>query len=396
MNIAPTNEPQPGPIQRNTLIDRERIRGASRMIPEGTDVSTVTPEQIQQVAADVELFAKTHKISQKDIGRAIGYKSPGVISEFLKGTYKGAVAQLAMDLEGWLVEEEHRRSQPATTQFVWTNVAMEIKAVAGYCLDKRKVGMVYGPDTSGLGKTTALRAIHQELGPRRSALVTIDKVDANPTGVLVKILKALGLSDNGSNKNRFERICDHLAGRAHLLLIDQAHNLRGAKDDKPFYHLMDLYDRVGSAQLWCGTADLVAYLTRQRAKNADESLAQVCSRIFPRVDLMESLRLSNGDGGEPLVTIDQVREMFARNKLKLTSAAARFLCELANQPDSGCLRLCVQMVEYATMLAEFRRAASIDVPLLQEALRKGLTSDRAITILAKSHNEPIKAIARSA
>lgn len=382
------------PDAREALIGRERIRGASRMIAEGTDAAAVTDEQIKQVADDVELFRRNHKIPNKEIARAVGY-SPGVISDFLGGKYAGNRAQVAIDLENWLVEEEGRRSRPETTQFVWTNVALEMKAVANYCLDKRKISLVYGPDTSGVGKTTALQAIHQELGPRRSSLITIDKVDANPTGLLKKICRGIRKDDNGTNAVRFARIVSHLTGRSHLLLIDQIHNLRGAKEDKPFYILADIFDATKTAQLWCGTADLVSYLQRQQTRNADESLAQIRRRIFPYVDLMESIRSGGeGGGGDLLVTVEQVREMFARNKLKLTATAARFLCEICNQPDSGAVGLCVQVVEYATMMGEVRRASSIDLPLLKEAMRRGFSPKRTDALFNSMAQEQPRPMAK--
>jgi DNA transposition AAA+ family ATPase len=105
-------------------------------------------------------------------------------------------------------------------------------------------------------------------------LATIDKVDANPTGLLKKLLRAVRKDDNGSNAQRKDRLVEYLSGRQHLLIIDQAHNLRFSKDDKPFYILADLYDATGTAQLWCGTADLVNYLQRQQRRNGDESLAR--------------------------------------------------------------------------------------------------------------------------
>src|SRR5690242_949469 len=178
------------------LIDRERIRGASRMIPEGTDAKAVTDEQIAQVAADVEAFRCSFKppISKHAIAKATGY-SPGVVVEFVKGTYNGNRGQVAIDLESWLVEEEQRRARPQTTQFVWTNVAMKIKAVANFCLDRRRIGLIYGPDASGIGKTTSLQAIYQEMGPRRATLCTIDKVAANPTGLLKAICSAMHIDD---------------------------------------------------------------------------------------------------------------------------------------------------------------------------------------------------------
>ena len=264
-------------------------------------------------------------------------------------------------------------------------MAQQIKAVAGYCVDKRTIGLVYGPDTSGIGKTMSLQAIHQEIGPRQSALVTIDKVDSNPTGVLSKLCQALHIQDRQTNKMKFDRIVATLKGRKHLLLIDQIHNLRFAKDDKPFYILTDLYDATQSAQLWCGTADLVTYLNKQRQRQHDESLAQIRRRIFPRVDLMEMLESGGSDGkGQPLATIDQVREMFARNKLKLSASATRFIMGLINTPDEGGIGTCVRLVEYATMLAEMTRGVtSIDTPLLKQAMRHSMTTERAIVVMQK-------------
>jgi DNA transposition AAA+ family ATPase len=373
-----TDTPEPFDA-RGALIGRERIRGASRIIAEGTDAARVTAEQVTQVAADVEIFCRTHKIARAVVAKAIGY-SPGVVSEFLKGQYKGAVGQVAIDLDAWISLEEERRNRPQTTQFVWTNVAMEIKAVAGYCLDYKKIGLCYGPDTAGIGKTTALQAIHQELGPRRSSLATIDKVDANPTGLLKKLCRSMHVDDTGTNKRRFDRLVAALSGRSHLLMIDQAHSLRWAREDRPFYILSDLFDATKAAQLWVSTADLVTYLQRQQTRNLDESLTQVRRRVFPCVDLMESLR-GGGGGGKMLISVEQVREMFDRNKLRLTGAASRWLCAICNQPDSGAVGLCVQVVEYATMMGEIKGLTTLDVPLLQESLRRGFSPKRADALL---------------
>ena len=372
-------------IASDALLDRERIRGASRMIAADMDVKNVSKEQIDAVANDLALFCKTHNIKYVAAARAIGY-TPGVISEFAAGHYAGNEAKVAMDVEAWLVDEEKRRSRPATTQFTWTNVAIQIKSVASHCMETKKIGLVFGPESSGIGKTTALRAIHQELGPRRSSLVTIDKVDANPTGMLRKIASAIRVTDSGSNHQIFERICGKLDGRDHLIMIDQIHSLRGSKDDRPFYILADLYDRTRCAQLWCGTSDLAAYFNRQMRRSLDEPLAQLRSRIFPYIDLMAVLR-NKGGGGKLLVTIDQVREMFAKNRMRLAQPAAHFLFEICNLPDGGSIRFCVQIVEFATMLCEERNLKVIDLPLLKEAMQLGFSPQRSERLMAEIENE---------
>jgi len=363
------------------------------MIAEGTDAAAVTPEQIRQVADDVEAFCRAYKVQRVVIAKAIGYTG-GVISEFLNGKYAGNEGKIAIALDEWLVEEEQRRSKQQRTVFVETAVVKQIFSVATYCLDFRKVGLIYGPETSGLGKTMAMQAIYQKMGPRRATMITIDKCDANPTGLLKKIIAGMRLENTGSNAQKMRRIVEHLNGRSHLLMIDQVHNLRFAKEDRPFYYLMDIYDASQTAQLWAGTSDMVAYLQRQQAKTIDEPLAQIRRRIFPVIDLMASTA-AGGDGGEPLYTIDDILEMFSTFKLKLTHSAAKWLRAFACVPGSGALGACVNFVEFATMLGESRRVKEITIALLKEAVVCGLTSERSSWVLRETEQMMGSAVARA-
>lgn len=387
MSDGHTNSPDP-------LIQRERIRGASRMIPEGMDASKVGLDRIDQVRTDLDTFVRHYKVSIAEVAGALG-RSPSVISEFLKAKYAGNNEQLAKDVDEWLADEENRRSRSQTTVYTETNVALLIKSVVSYAKEKGRISLIYGPDTTGIGKTTTLRAIWQLLGPRQCTLVTMDKVDASPTGMLVKLCRAMRLNDNGTNRGRQERIKSFLRARpdlsptkspdqvrrSHVVLIDQIHNLRYAKDDKPLYILNDIYDATGVGQVWCGTADMVHYLQKRRAKEADESLGQIRSRIFPAINLIE--RVEKSEGGSPmLATTEQIREMFSKNQLKLTGTAARFLCTLANIPDEGGFRVCECLVEYATEIGMQRRATQLDIDHLREALQITFSSDRFDLLVA--------------
>ena len=378
------------------LIGRERMHGSSRAIAEGTAPEQVTEEQIAQVAADVESFRRAYKIDSKTIAENRGY-SESVISEFLKGKYPASGSRVAIDLDSWLVEETEKRSRASTTQFTRTNVAMLLKATANYCLDHQSIGLAYGPQTSGIGKSISLQAYYEELGPRRCALVRLDKVDASPTGLLKKIASAMKIDGPFSVLRKFNKIVDRLKGRSHILLVDQIHNLRFAKNDKPLYMLADLHDATKTAQLWTGTSDIVAYLDRQRMRNVDESLAQIRRRIFPCIDILEAVGPANGGAGAALFTVEQIREVFAKNQLRITSAAARFLTKLCNTPDSGSLGLAERLVEYATMLAGTAAhcASEIDTPLLLLALRCCVSSARADLVIRDIEETPVTAVARA-
>jgi hypothetical protein len=151
--------------------------------------------------------------------------------------------------------------------------------------------------------------------------------------------------------------------------------------------LTDLHDATKTAQLWCGTADIAAYLQVQQRKQGDESLAQIRSRVYPICDLVQALSSPEygGSGGPMCVNADQVRQMFAKFKLKLTPAAVRFAVHLANTPDSGSLRTLKQIVKFSILLAQAAKRNSIDVDLLKGAMARGLTNDRAEMLLSRMH-----------
>jgi lambda repressor-like predicted transcriptional regulator len=380
-------------IVNDPLIARERIRGADRVIPAFVHESQVTQEHIDTVIVDALSLVQLSKMTIAELAKSIGYDA-STLSSFLNGSYPKNRGPIAIELDRWLSEEHARRSKPTTAQFCWSNVAMLIKSTASYALDHRSIGVVYSPDSAGFGKTTSLRAIAQEFGPRRCSLITIDKVDASPSGLIRKLCTALKIGNTpgrGSIRALFERIVEKIRGRNHLLLVDQTHNLLlSAKNDRCLYMLCDLQDATAetAGQLWASTTDIVSYLDRQQSKRAFESLAQIRRRLFPVVDLLADTR--DGNGGEPLFTVDQIIEIFAKNKMRLVGGAPRFLCKIANTPDGGGIGLCVRMVEYATWLCEQRRLPGIDESLLREALRRGLTSARADLLAIRMPDAPAR------
>jgi hypothetical protein len=363
---------QPNKPIIDVLIDRERVIGATRMFLDGKDAATVTQDEARLVIQQVELYIKDRKLSRKDVARAIGV-SPGVISEVLASKYQGDWRSVILQLDRWLDQQAKADDAPGGTKFIWTSVANEIATVAKLVSQLRKIGLVYGPDTPGIGKTMALEALNQVLPG--SMLITIDKAHANPTGLLRAIARVLRITDGRRNATLYDRIVEKLKGTPRLLMIDQIHNLRHAKDDKPFYYLTDLWDRTKAPQLWCGTADLAAYFRRGKARG-DESLAQIASRITYVRDLMQrTAEPKDGGRGEPLVTVEDVIKMFASNKIKITTDAIRMLWSIACLPESGSLRTCANLVLIATIIAEQLGHTSIDVKLIKAALKDSVQSE---------------------
>jgi hypothetical protein len=365
----------------DVLIDRERVIGATRMFLDGTDAASITEADARLVIQQIELYLKQQEITRKDLARAIGC-APGVISEVLAMKYRGDWRAMILQLDRWLDQQAKAALAPSGTSFVWTSVAEEIDTVARLVTQLRKIGLVYGPDTPGIGKTMALEALNKVIPG--SLMITVEKVHANPTGLLRAIARALRITDGKRNATLYDRIVEKLRGTPRLLMIDQIHNLRHAKDDKPFYYLTDLWDRTKSPQLWCGTADLAAYFRKGQAKG-DESLAQIASRITYVRDLMQRTRdPKDGGRGEPLMTIDQVQKAFAKNKVRLATDAIRFLWSLACLPDSGSMRTCANLVLIATITAEQLKLNLIDVKLLKAALRDSVQSETFQSLVHES------------
>jgi DNA transposition AAA+ family ATPase len=329
------------------LTDETRINGASRMIADNTPPEAVTSDDAHAVIQNTLAYIEQSGITRTAIAKSLGVAA-STLGQVLNSKYIGAWQQILIDLDRWLEEQQRRDAAPKASSFVWTKVAQEIRTVADMASTLKTIGLVYGPNTSGIGKTMALHAI--EATKTGSILVTAETAAASASGLLRSICKALRLGDGGGKHAMNARIKQVLAGTSRLLIVDQIHTLCGARGDEPLYILSELWDMTKSPQLWCGTADLVAYLDRGQAKGS-QTLAQIRRRIGISRDLMQRTETQGGDG-EPLFTVDEIRSVFAKNKMRLAPDAARYLCELANLPDSGALGACTNLVIMATKINE--------------------------------------------
>ncbi|MGE5609797.1 MAG: AAA family ATPase [Bacillota bacterium] len=331
------------------LMEQGRIRGESRMIPEGTESQFVTAEQSEAVKTAVLAY-----LGQADIRRTAVAKDLGIANTtlglVLNGKYNGNWQQIILDLDRWLEERQKRDAVPKVNTFVWTNVALEIRDVAEIASRLKTIGLVYGPKTSGIGKTMALKAIAAE--KPGSIYVTVEKAASNASGLMRAVAHALRIGEDGSHQQLYRRIKGILAGSARLLIVDQIHNLCCSRDDRPLFILTDLHDATEAPQLWCGTVDVVNYLRRGQERGR-ETLAQIRRRIGIRRDLMQRTQSSGSGGrGEPLFTVEEIRKIFGRNKMRLAIDAAQYLTRLANLEDSGALGTCHYLVRATTLAHE--------------------------------------------
>jgi hypothetical protein len=355
------------PIEQ--LIQEARVLGPTRVIRD-PDPAKVTREQAEQVAAAVRAFRARTGVSNSYIGRAVGIYADDV-SDVLLGRLRGTWQQTVCDLDRWLEDEHAREQAPKPATFVKTRVAEEIYTVAEAAISLRTIAVVHGP--SGIGKTLALRAVAAE--KPGTVFVSVETAAATGAGIIAALAKALRANTRPrylSARHVLDRVKDTLAGAPRLLIIDELHKLcsgNAGSDDKPLHVLRDLFDATGAPQLWSSTTDVVAYLERRQANGGREPLAQIRRRIGVARDLTE--RTTGDDGGpsgQPLFSIEEIRAVFAKSKMRLSPDAARYLAALANVPDSGALGAAVNLVTMTSKLHE-RRADTLTADMLRASQR---------------------------
>lgn len=367
----------PGSKAMNRLMDGSRILGESRMIRD-IDPESVTTEIAAEVIARVRAYLAEKDIGENYVARAIAISS-SALNQVLNQRYKGDWRGIILDLDRWLETEIKREHTARPVDFVWTGVATEIKLVADMAVQVPGIGLVYGEP--GVGKTFALKAIAKDMPG--AIYVSVETAGTTVRGLIQTIAQEMHILQKQvmfqSNLATLNRIHAELKHTPRLLIVDQVHKLCQGKDDKALYTLCDLWDATESPQIWCGTIDLVAYLERNEHKAGREPLAQIRRRIAIARDLHQRTTNRDGGRGEPLFTTDQVRKVFAKNKIRLATDAVRYLTMLANLSGGGHLGDARNLVVLATKV--YAGESSLTASMLQET-HQLIVSRRTLTNLS--------------
>jgi hypothetical protein len=353
------------------LMDGARVQGASRMISKARPPRRSPKTRCAWSPMRSGSTGSTHKLSVAKIGKGVGYAG-SVISQFLNGNYPGDVKQVAIDLDRWLEDQLKRDAAPRATDFVWTEVALEIRTVADTAItaqhDRRGLRprhqrhrKDHGAQSDPAGEAR-LDPDHRRQGRRPTPPACSGRWPTRCGSAPAR--RTARCSSGSSNAERLAPVVD---GRPGAQPVRLGEGRQGAVT------LCDLHDATGAPQLWAGTQDIVAYLNRGQAKGK-ETLAQIRRRIGIRRDLMERTR-DRGDGGkgQPLYSIEEIRKVFARNRMRLAPDAARYLWLLANLPDAGALGTCKNVVVIATTVGELKGAAALNAEMLRAAHRELVT-----------------------
>jgi DNA transposition AAA+ family ATPase len=352
-----------GPIEPATAADRQahmdkvvqnaRI-GAARMLP---DSGPITDELHSDFLVYLREFMRKRRLTLDKLGLAVDLSAP-TLSTILAGKTNSETHKHLRTLDKWIEGELLRESAVQPGGFVRIGVAKKIFALAMAARKYNTIALGYGP--AGMGKSLTLRAIQAEVPA--AIYVSMKTGCESPLAVAEAIGRAARVS---ANRNSFrawiDRLEETLTGSGRLLLIDEVHKLIGYGNDKSLHVLRDLHDTTGIPMLWLGTTEILSHIQLGQSKGR-EPFDQLASRISYWTDLAEGT--ATRGGRRLLYTAEEIRQVFAQDKLRITPDAYEFLLKLANLPHGGHLRSCRKLLDNA---ADVARGEPITAALLMEA-----------------------------
>lgn len=217
-------------------------------------------------------------MTQTQVAKALG-KSNAVISQYLKGEYKGRVDEIDQAVERLISRQKDKViDRKFDNKFVPTFVAKQCLDVLHIAHVEGEINVITGE--AGLGKTQALKQYKNE----NPEVILIEVEPSCSPKVLLKTLcQQLNVNDTGANHDLFSRITDKLGnnkGFSRLIIVDEAELL----STKSLEYLRRIHDLTGCGLVLAGMPRLIVNL-----KGKYGELAQLYSRVALACDLGNSL-----------------------------------------------------------------------------------------------------------
>lgn len=216
-------------------------------------------------------------ISQNKIAVMLGVSS-AVVSQYLKGEYKGDVATVDKKVTQML-ERQADKARDVKSDFVLTPTARDIFNVCGMAHAMADINLVIGE--AGLGKTVTLKEYAKTVD---NVLLVEVEPTFSPKVLLVELCNKLGIVPSRSNHDNLANIVDKLKGSDKLIIIDEAELLAY----KSLEIVRRIHDMAGVGMVLAGMPRLRANL---RGKKGEYK--QLYSRIGFVRDLSDRLPMED-------------------------------------------------------------------------------------------------------
>jgi DNA transposition AAA+ family ATPase len=298
------------------------------------------PIIIEHTISALQKYQNEKGSSQAAIGRACNL-SGAVISQFVRGEYKGDVESVCKKIQDFLAWEEEREKTFISPFFVRTKQAEDVLTVCAMSHRYKFLGLVQA--RAGLGKTTALREyVSNNSG---AAMITASTFNCTRGALASMIGKAIRISSTYSTLGDAAELIIHKLGAGALLIVDEAQHLpRETLDGLRFIH-----DMSGVGIVLSGTIQISSRLADKRI---GINFEQVASRIGCRRTLSEKVRW------------EDVKKVVHQAIPGGNGEILDYCFQKANAP--GAYRTMMRYIQVATANAEAKKEA-IDVKHFREA-----------------------------
>ena len=254
--------------------------------------------------------------------------------------------------------------------FIKTKVAEAIYQRAHLVKMMRAMGVIVMP--AGSGKTMALRALLDEYPG--SVLLTANVTRTSVRAFLQMWARAIGRVESGLSADIQDQIVNALVRSDRLIMIDECHKLPIQVLDV----IREIWDAAQIPILMSATPTFVERLhSRRVGASSRELLDQLSSRVAFVKDFTELCASEDSPGGS-VSTIEDVKRIFSRGKIRLASDGARYLFELSQYPAAGGLRRCRMLVDMATTI--FMGESILTAGMLDRVLRDSFGAELASSV----------------
>ena len=335
----------------------------------------IPPDLAKQLRETLKAHLKRYGIGYPAVAKGIDQRSDTVISEVLRGVYKGDTDKILRKLNSWLEDDARRCEREKPIGFYETSIFLALRDAAAIAkrnafthrnpeMDREKPRIVLAIGPSGCGKSIGARAVRA--ADPNALLIRIREKAGTSSGIARLIIESAGWSCGYAGRRAIEFIIERLRNSGRLLIVDEAH--RTMESGFAFYR--DLADECGIPLLLVGTDRI-----RRRVTTTRMGIGRILDDQFSRrvCYVMDLLRGSDGAGGSkrPFFSLDEIVAIFRRDNLRLTDGGAMLLCAIACTIGVGMLGEAVVVFDMARQVAR-KRGGVVDEALLWLACDRAL------------------------
>jgi DNA transposition AAA+ family ATPase len=333
MNEEPKQPDERAAIERLNESNRHLLEAG--MMPAN---QLLTEDQIKSIRTRVAAYLEKHGISLTVAAMETGY-GIGTVSPWMKAKYKGDNDAVARAFNNWMERDARRRTVSKPADYISTFAADSIATMVSTADQLQSMAVIVAP--SGTGKTMVAKALCEDM---RGIYLSMSSAISDRE-FLLELAEALGKSTAGrwTRAALLRFAVGALKGTKRIIFIDEAHQLRNA-----IGMVRTIHDKTGCCIVMLGTADVL-----ELVNDRFDGKGQFSSRTI-RANLLDFVSNADdpegGKAGRDLFTIKEIKEFFARKKMRLADDGLRMMWLLACLPNHGCLRLIGYVADVAQKL----------------------------------------------